>query len=522
MLNQQKLNELILNAADEGIFGLDLEGKHTFVNPAAARLLGFEVEDLLGQPSHELWHHTKSNGDPYPPKECPIYGAYKDGSVHHGDNEVFWRKDGTSFPAEYSSTPIFDSDNTLAGAVVTFRDITARCEAEQTIAELRRHNKYVLDSAGEGVFGLDLEGRHTFVNPAAATMLGYAVQELIGQPSHSLWHHTKENGSPYPQEECPVYGAYKDGLVHVGEDELFWRKDGSSFTAQYCSTPMRNEQGQLIGAVVTFQDVTERKRLAAQLMEAAKLAEVTKVLGNVGHDIKNMLMPVLTGNNLLRDELNELFPILAKSDAKSECQREAVCGELTQMIDHNARRIHDQVREIADAVKGVTSEPHFVSCQISKVIEGVKKSLHVSAKEKGIALHVEGLHQLPLIQADEKRLFTALYNLISNAIPEIPSGGSITVTGHIDDRKDSIELVVADTGKGMSPEVRDRLFTKNAISTKTGGTGLGTKIVKDAIDAHQGRIRVESTEGVGTSFYIQLPIQQVDLPKSGNAMSTEK
>ena len=76
VLNQQTLNELILNAADEGIFGLDLDGKHTFVNPAASRLLGFEVEDLLGQPSHPLWHHTTSNGHPYPAKECPIYGAY--------------------------------------------------------------------------------------------------------------------------------------------------------------------------------------------------------------------------------------------------------------------------------------------------------------------------------------------------------------------------------------------------------------------------------------------------------------
>ena len=520
--SEQILNELILNAAGEGIFGLDLEGRHTFVNPAAAKMFGYHVKELLGQPSHSLWHHTKADGSAYPPEECPIYGAYKNGHIYHGDKEVFWRKDGTSFPAEYTSTPITDANGHLIGAVVTFRDITARFETEQTIAELRRHNKYVLDSAGEGIFGLDLEGRHTFVNPAAANMLGYNVKELLGQPSHSLWHHTKENGTHFPQEECPIYGAYKDGLVHVGEDELFWRKDGSSFTGQYCSTPMRNEQGQLIGAVVTFQDVTERKRLAAQLIEAAKLAEVTKVLGNVGHDIKNMLMPVMTGNNLLRDELNELFPILAKSDAKEECQREAVCRELTQMIDHNARRIHDQVREIADAVKGVTSELHFVSCQISHVVDGVKKSLHVSAKEKEITLHVEGLHKLPPIQADEKRIFTALYNLISNAIPEISPGGSITVTGQVDDHEDSIELEVADTGKGMPPEVRERLFTKNAISTKSGGTGLGTKIVKDAIDAHHGSIRVESTEGVGTSFYIRLPIQQVALQKAGNTMSTEK
>ncbi len=508
MIRQEGFTELILNSAGEGIFGLDLEGKHTFVNPAAARMLGFEVEELLNQPSHSLWHHTKSNGNPYPPEECPIYGAYKDGLVHHGDDEVFWRKDGTSFPAEYSSTPIFDQEKKLVGAVVTFRDISARREAEQTIAHLRRQNEFILQSAGEGIFGLDLEGRHTFVNPAAAKMLGYEVEELLGQPSHALWHHTKENGNAYPQEECPIYGAYKDGLVHMGEDELFWRKDGSSFSAQYCSTPMRNEQGQLIGAVVTFQDITDRKRMAAQLLEAAKLAEVTRVLGNVGHDIKNMLMPVLTGIGLLEDELKELWPRLAESDAKGECAREAMCMELAQMIEHNARRIQDRVREIADAVKGATSEPHFVPCQVSKVIEGVVKSLHVSAKERNVALHVGGLSKLSVIEADEKRLFTALYNLISNAIPEVPPGGSISVTGHMDGKRDRLELIVSDTGNGMPPEVRERLFTKNAISTKAGGTGLGTKIVKDAIDAHKGSIKVESTEGEGTSFHISLPIHQ--------------
>lgn len=508
MIKAQELNDLILKSAGEGIFGLDLEGRHTFVNPAAAQLLGFEVEELLGQPSHALWHHTKSNGSPYPSEECPIYGAYKDGRIHYGDDEIFWRKDGTSFPAEYSSTPIFDENKNLVGAVVAFRDISARREAERTIADLRRQNEFILQSAGEGIFGLDLEGRHTFVNPAAANMLGYQIEEMLGKPSHTMWHHTKENGSHYPKEECPIYGAYKDGLVHMGEDELFWRKDGSSFSAQYCSTPMRNEQGELIGAVVTFQDITERKGLAAQLLEAAKMAEVTRVLGNVGHDIKNMLMPVLTGVHLLEDELKELFPTLADTDAKGVRNSEAMCVELTQMIDHNARRIQDRVREIADAVKGVTSKPHFVSCRVSKVVEGVLKSLHVSAKEKGVSLHVKGLDKLPLIEADEKRLFTALYNLMSNAIPEVPHGGSVTINGSANAEDEVLDIVVSDTGNGIPEEVRERLFTEHAISTKVGGTGLGTKIVKDAIDAHQGTIRVESEEGVGTSFHISLPIRQ--------------
>ncbi len=508
MIAEQRLNTLILNAAGEGVLGLDLEGRHTFVNPAATKMLGFTIDELLGQPSHALWHHTHANGSPYPATDCPIYGAYKEGQVYHGETEVFWRKDGTAFPVQYTSTPINDELGELAGAVVTFRDISERREAERTIAELRRQNEYILNSAGEGIFGLDLEGRHTFVNPAAATMLGYEVGELLGESSHTLWHHTKEDGSHFPQEECPIYGAYNDGFVHRGTDELFWRKDGSSFSAHYCSTPLRNEQGILMGAVVTFQDITEQRRVAAQLLEAAKLAEVSRVLGNVGHDIKNMLMPVLTGTSLLEDELAEVFAFVLKEDAKTWTQSKTTCTELTEMITNNARRIQDRVREIADAVKGVTSEAIFSPCTLHDVVKGVFKSLQISAKEKGVVLYAKGLETLPIIQADERRLFAALYNLTGNAIPEIQPGGSVTISGQANSDKGVLKLVVADTGKGMSADIRERLFTSNAISTKVGGTGLGTKIVKDVIDAHQGQITVESEEGKGTTFHLTLPLIQ--------------
>ncbi|WP_454063910.1 PAS domain S-box protein [Candidatus Nitrospira salsa] len=508
MITEQTLNTLILNAAGEGILGLDLEGKHTFVNPAATKMLGFTDNELLGQPSHTLWHHTHADGSPYPATSCPIYGAYKDGRIHHGDTEIFWRKNGTSFPAEYTSTPIKDELGNLAGAVVTFRDISERREAAHTIKELRRQNEYILNSAGEGILGLDLEGRHTFVNPAATSMLGYEVDELLGRPSHSLWHHTKEDGSRYPDEQCPIYGAYKDGLVHMGADEIFWRKDGSHFSAQYCSTPLRDELGKLKGAVVTFQDMTEQKRIAAQLLEAVKLAEVSRVLGNIGHDIKNMLMPVLTGTSLLEDELKDVFAAVMKDDAKAWTHSKATCTELTEMITNNARRIQDRVREIADAVKGVTSESNFTLCTLHDLVKGVFKSLQISAKEKGVTLYAKGLDTLPIIQADERRLFAALYNLTGNAIPEVPSGGSVTIIGQAHLETGLLELVVADTGKGMPSDIRDRLFTQNAISTKIGGTGLGTKIVKDAIDVHHGQIKVESEEGKGTTFYITLPLTQ--------------
>ncbi|MCH8921085.1 MAG: EAL domain-containing protein, partial [Chloroflexi bacterium] len=133
-------NELLLNSAGEGIYGLDLEGKTTFVNPAAARMIGWEVKELIGKPQHDILHHSKPDGSPYPWASCPIYAALNDGSVNHVDSEVFWRRDGTSFPVEYASTPILDERGELAGAVVTFRDITERKQAEETIKHLAYHD----------------------------------------------------------------------------------------------------------------------------------------------------------------------------------------------------------------------------------------------------------------------------------------------------------------------------------------------------------------------------------------------
>ena len=123
-----------------------------------------------------------------------------------------------------------------------------------------------------------------------------------------------------------------------------------------------------------------------------------------------------------------------------------------------------------------------------------------------VALHTQGLDALPPIQADENRLFNALYNLVNNAIPETPLGGSVTIGGSVGLDGKTVVLTVADTGGGMPSEIRDRLFTKAAISGKAGGTGLGTKIVKDVIDAHGGQITVESEPGKGTSFHITLPV----------------
>jgi signal transduction histidine kinase len=261
---------------------------------------------------------------------------------------------------------------------------------------------------------------------------------------------------------------------------------------------------------LTFQDISERIQLTAELLEETKLAGVTLMLGDIAHDIKNMLMPVLNGAKLLEDDLQELFVKLPDVTSKELSASRKFTRDAVDMIVKNARRIQGRMREIADTVKGITSPIRFASCQVSEVVEGVFGILRFYATEMKVSLHAQGLDALPSIQADENRLFNALYNLVNNAIPETPVGGSVTIGGSIGADGKTVVLTVSDTGGGMPSEIRDRLFTKEAISGKAGGTGLGTKIVKDVVDAHGGNITVESEPGKGTSFHITLPVEGPD------------
>ncbi|MGD9726248.1 MAG: ATP-binding protein [Nitrospiraceae bacterium] len=255
------------------------------------------------------------------------------------------------------------------------------------------------------------------------------------------------------------------------------------------------------------QTEEELHRAEIKLFEEARLAEVARVLGDIAHDINNMLMPVVNGASLLAEELNECYERLPQPVAAAAQRSHALTKELIDMILHGSGRVQDRVREFADSVKGLSRSPQFGPCRITDVVSSVYAILRIPAGESGVTLCARDLESLPLIRADENRLFNALYNLVNNAIPEVPSGGSITVQGRVEETGPSIVISVIDTGKGMSLEVRESLFTYQAISRKVGGTGLGTKIVKDVVEAHGGKITVESEQGIGSSFHITLPVE---------------
>lgn len=245
----------------------------------------------------------------------------------------------------------------------------------------------------------------------------------------------------------------------------------------------------------------------AGLYTEAKLAEVVRLLGDIGHDIKNLLMPVVCGAELMQSDLHDLLGDALKREDQLARERFNRCRDVVQMVNNSTRRIQDRMKEIADCVKGLSTPPAFAPCRLTRIVKEVTETLTWWADQKRVSIQTAGLDQVPEIVADERRLFNAFYNLINNAISEVPEGGKITITAKEEPVGVSIHIMVSDTGKGMPPEIRDTLFTPAAKSSKRGGTGLGTKIVKDVVDAHNGKISVESQLGIGTTFHIFLPLR---------------
>jgi signal transduction histidine kinase len=258
-----------------------------------------------------------------------------------------------------------------------------------------------------------------------------------------------------------------------------------------------------------------------QLAEEARKAEIVHVIGDISHDIKNMLTPILSGVWTLEPMLQNLFADLdairancPDSDSWAD-DIEAIVSEardnygwmLTNVLT-SAEQVQARTKEIADAVKGEIAPPFFEQGDLNETAEAITRPLKVVADKVGVRLVLDLQRNLPPVEYDRKQIYNALYNLVNNAIPETPEGGTITVRTRTLG-EDMVQIEVEDTGRGIPEHVRARLFTDEAVSTKPGGTGLGTRIVAGVVRRHNGKITVDSTPGVGSTFTIRLPLRHL-------------
>jgi len=256
----------VLEVALDCIIAIDESGNIVEFNPAAQDTFGYTLEEALGRhiaetvipPAFREAHHA-GFAQYLVTGRGPVLGQRLE--------LIGMRRGGEEFPVELAIVPTERGGK--RGAIAYLRDISGRRALEAEQSRLADANRLLLDSTGEGIFGIDTEGGFTFVNRAAARMLGFTPASLIGRASHALIHHSRPGGAPYPEEECPIFRALRTGESARVEDEVYWRADGTAFPVAYSAAPIL-EGGEVRGAVVTFFDVSERKALER---EQARLTE---------------------------------------------------------------------------------------------------------------------------------------------------------------------------------------------------------------------------------------------------------
>ncbi len=260
----------------------------------------------------------------------------------------------------------------------------------------------------------------------------------------------------------------------------------------------------------------------ARLNEEARLAEVVRFIGNMSHDVKNMMTPVQTAAETLEFVAEDTWTEFdgaceGLGNGGGEAVADAVISlrellpEMTEMMKSGCDAVQVRMAEVSAAVKGMVTEPSFHEEDVNMVIDQVVPMLKIVAEKEKVTVEKDVPEDIDLAVMDVKQMYNAIYNLVNNALQACPEGANIIVhsrtvpEGEFPDGA-YLEVAVEDTGEGMPEEVRRKLFTDDAVSTKPMGTGLGTKIVKNVVDVHGGTVWAESVQGEGTTITFRVPI----------------
>jgi len=262
----------ILNSVCEGVHGIGIDGRIIFENPSAASMLGYEIADLIGQPAHSTIHHTRHDSTPYPQSECPIYATLKDGLSHRVTDELFWRRDGTSFPVEFTTTPLRDSEGVVTGATVVFTDITDRKRAVGELRESERRFTDMLRNLELISMMLDRDARITWCNDYLLRLTGWRREEVIGED----WF---ERFVP-PEILERLRGIHSDLIADRPEawhyENEILSRSGERRLIAWNNSVLRSPSGEVIGTASIGEDITERKRAAEQQTKQAALLDQTQ------------------------------------------------------------------------------------------------------------------------------------------------------------------------------------------------------------------------------------------------------
>ena len=488
-------SDLILAAAGDGVYGLDTEGRTTFVNPAAARMSGFEPEEMIGIGQHALIHHTRPDGTAYPRSECPIYAAFKDGQVHHVSDEVFWRKDGTSFPVEYVSTPMLE-DGVIVGAVVSFRDITKRKQAQDALRESEERYRRIFDASYDAIFLMTADDASILdVNEEACRMLGYSRDQLTTMSGYDI----------HPFE----VKAFEEFCAKVRE-QGWWKTDnlscltvaGEAIPAQLSASTIVSDGRDCI--LVIAHDMRRRvqaeqnvRTLQSDLHHVSRLSAMGEMASGMAHELNQPLTAVMNYVQAARRTLESADGDMP--DKVAEYMAKAVA---------QASRAGEIIRGLRKFVEKGEADRSFEN--LNEIVEEASRLALAGSASENIAFSTSLADDLPFVLVDKIQIQQVVLNLVRNAVEALATSGDRDLT--IETRamgEGSIEIAVCDSGPGLADEIAGRLF-QSFVTTKPEGMGVGLSICRSIVEDHGGRLSASRNAARGMTFRFTLPILPAD------------
>jgi PAS domain S-box-containing protein len=526
--------EEFLNATTDGVYTIDRDGRILFANRAAAEQLGYAPEEMLGRVGHELFHYAHPDGTPFPAQACPIARAAAEGRPVRVQGEVLWRRDGTSFPVDYSSSPVLRGGEVI-GAVVRFTDVTEQNRAEEGLRLLARSGRVLASSleldetlqavarfavpelAEMAMVDLILDGA---VHRVGAAHADEGLSELFGQARR----HPPTLGDGGPQAQVMETGrtllieeiqdAWIDTL-NRGEDHaaLVRRLAPRSLVV----VPMRSRD-EVLGTLSFVRtalrppfdeadrELAEELGLRAALaVENARLYDAARgatrarddMLGVVSHDLRNPIHTVFMSAAFLLELLPE------------EMRMERTQVGIIRRAAERANRLIQDLLDISHIESGRLSL-HKTRFPAAAIVHEALEQGQMAAVQGGVALARGSMDTEAAVCVDRDRVVQALGNLLGNALKFTPAGGRVAVS--VDADADSVCISVADNGPGIAPEQVPHLFDRywQANRADRRGVGLGLSIVKGIAEAHGGDVKVRTVPGEGTTFTLVLPAAPPD------------
>ena len=533
-------NQMILNAAGEGVFGLDLQGCTAFINPAGAEMIGWSSEELIGKRPHDLMHHTRGGGSPYEFSDSPAGLTIRQGMPHTISDEIYWRKDGTSFPVEYTSTPIMSEDGGVTGAVVVFRDVTER-KREETA---QRGRSKVLEHLASGakldeileiivqtveevrpdlrcsILLLDKEAQklRTGAAPSLPTDYNAAIDGLSIGPDIGCCGAAAYSGQRVITPDISVdekWTPFRDMAARSGLRACWSEPIGSrdeiigTFAIYYgeCHTPDQAEIDLVRTAAHLAEIAVKRKRAVDALQQAKEEAELanrskSEFLANMSHELRTPLNAIIGFSEVIT---KELFGSVGSG----------------RYVDY-AKDIYDSgvhllniINDILDVSKAEAGKLglHETVVDLGGSVTAALRLLKERAEDGHVNLSAVAIPTMPPIWADERIIKQILINLLSNAVKFTPAGGAVTVEANAEP-DGGLAILVRDTGIGISDDDLSSVLTpfgqvESSLSRKHAGTGLGLPLVKNLVELHGGTFELQSTEGKGTTAIVRLPVSRV-------------